>query len=138
MEATETGVDRRSLAGRVRDGISWVFNTRAVRFPILLIAGAAITFWIAHYVQGDYIALCKRYAVFPSRCEVVDLQTAYATGLGVAGLVMLIIGPVVNSIYHLMRYGQPWEHSRVETAISNYPLLAGVIYMAIAGILVFV
>lgn len=137
MEATETGAERRSLGRRVRDGIAWVFNTRAVRFPILLISGAAITFWIAHYVQGDYIALCERFAVFPSRCQPVTLQTAYATALGMAGLVMLIIGPVVNSIYHLLRYGQPWEHSRVETAISNYPLLAGVIYLAISGILVF-
>ena len=134
MEATSSDADRRTL----RDRLRWVFATRAVRFPLLLISGAIVTLIASSYVQANYIELCGRYAVFPGRCAPVTLQTAFATGLGIAGLLMLIVGPVVNSIYHLLRYGQPWESSRVETAISNYPLLAGVIYLTGAGLLVFI
>jgi hypothetical protein len=95
-----------------------------------------VTLLLSQYVQANYMDLCGQYSVFPSRCEPVTLRTAYSTGLGMAGLVMLIFGPIVNSIYHLLRYGQPWESSRVETAISNYPLLAGIIYLAGAAVLV--
>lgn len=132
MEATGTDASRRTL----RSGIRWVASTRAVRFPLLVIGGALITLLIAQYVDRNYIELCERYSVFPSRCEPVTLRTTYSTGLGIAGLAMLTLGPIVNSIYHLMRYGQPWESTRVETAISNYPLLAGLIYLAGAGLLV--
>ncbi len=132
MEATGTDAPRRTLLR----GIRWVTSTRAIRFPLLLISGALITLLISQYVDRNYIELCEKYSVFPSQCEPVSLRTAYATGLGLAGLVMLTVGPIVNSIYHLLRYGQPWESTRVETAISNYPLLAGLIYLAGAGLLV--
>ena len=131
MEATGDPADRRTL----RDRIRWAFATRAVRFPVLLILGAALAWLGSYYVQANYVELCEKYALFPSRCVQVSLRTAYSVGLALAGLAMLIMGPIVNSLYHLMRYGQTWESSRVETAISNYPLLAGVIYLAGAAVL---
>ena len=131
MEATGDPADRRTL----RNGIRWVFATRAIRFPILVLLGAALTWLASYYVQANYIELCQRLALFSSRCAAVTLRTSYSVGLAIAGLVMLIIGPIVNSLYHLFRYGQTWESSRVETAISNYPLLAGVIYLAGAAAL---
>ena len=134
MEATGTGAERRTLLGAIRR----VLSTRAVRFPLLVILGAVITLLASMYVERNYVELCQKYSVFPSQCRPVMLSTAYSTGLAMAGLVMLIFGPIVNSIYHLMRYGQEWESTRVETAISNYPMLAGVLYLAAAGILVFV
>ena len=131
MEATGDPANRRTL----RDVVRWTFATRAVRFPILLVVGASLTWLGAYYVQANYIELCERFALIPSRCAPVSLRSATSVGLGIAGLSMLIIGPIVNSIYHLLRYGQPWESTRVETAISNYPLLAGVIYLAAAALL---
>jgi hypothetical protein len=131
MEATGDPTERRTF----RDGIRRVFATRATRFPILVLLGASLTLLASYYVQANYINLCERLALFPSRCAAVSLRTAFSVGLGVAGLAMLIIGPIVNSIYHLLRYGQTWESSRVETAVSNYPLLAGVIYLAGAAVL---
>ncbi len=131
MEAPGDPADRRSL----RDSARRLFARRAIRFPILLLLGGAITLLASSYVQANYIELCRRLALFPSRCAPVTLRTAYSVGLGVAGLAMLIFGPIVNSIYHLLRYGQAWESSRVETAISNYPLLAGVIYLSGAAVL---
>jgi hypothetical protein len=131
MEATGGPADGRPLRDRIRRA----FATRAIRFPVLLALGAGLTWLASFYVQRNYIDLCERLALFPSRCAPVSLITAYSVGLAVAGLAMLIFGPIVNSIYHLLRYGQAWESSRVETAISNYPLLAGVIYLAGAAAL---
>jgi hypothetical protein len=131
MEATGNTSDRRTLRDRIRA----VFATRAVRFPILLIVGAAATWLGSFYVQANYIELCEKFAMFPSRCAQVSLRTTYSVGLAIAGLVMLIMGPIFNSLYHLLRYGQAWESSRVENAISNYPLLAGAIYLAGAALL---
>jgi len=131
MEATGDPANRRTL----RNGIRRVFATRVIRFPILVLTGAAITFLACYFVQVNYVELCQKLAFFPSRCAAVTLRTSYSVGLGIAGLAMLIIGPIVNSLYHLMRYGQAWESTRVETAISNYPLLAGVIYLAGAAAL---
>ncbi len=131
MEAPGDPADHRSL----RDSIRRLFARRAIRFPILLLFGGAITLLASSYVQANYIELCRRLAFFPSRCAPVTLRTAFSVGLAVAGMAMLVFGPIVNSLYHLMRYGQAWESSRVETAISNYPLLAGVIYLSGAAVL---
>ncbi len=133
MDASQNGVRRRSLSS----GLRWAFATRSVRFPILLLTGAGIALLLTLYVQANYIDLCERYALFPSNCGPVSLRTAYATALAIAGLLMLVFGPVVNGLYHLVRYGQPWETSRVETAVSNFPLLAGVLYLAAAAVLAF-
>ena len=134
MEATGDPAHRRTL----RSGIRWLFATRAVRFPLLVLLGAAATLAASYLVQVNYVELCRNLALFPSRCEPVALRPAFSMGFAVAGMVMLIFGPIVNSLYHLLRYGQAWESSRVETAVSNYPLLAGAIYLAGAAALVFV
>jgi hypothetical protein len=106
MEATGGPADGRPLRDRIRRA----FATRAIRFPVLLALGAGLTWLASFYVQRNYIDLCERLALFPSRCAPVSLITAYSVGLAVAGLA-------------------------VETAISNYPLLAGVIYLAGAAAL---
>ncbi len=122
---------------RVRRGLTWVSNTRAVRFPLLVVLGAAVTYFASSYVQSDYVNFCKQYWVFDSRCRPATPATAQSVGFTIAGLFMIIIAPVINSLYHLFRYGAQWEFTRVETAISNYPMLAGVIYLAIAGVFAF-
>lgn len=136
-EAPEAQGERLGLTSRVRAGLRWISNTRAVRFPLLVLLGALVTVLISTYVQQDYVSFCQRYWVFDGRCQPVELATAFSVGFTIAGLVMIIIGPVVNSFYHLFRYGAPWEFSRVETAISNYPVLAGVIYLVVAGAFAF-
>jgi hypothetical protein len=103
-----------------------------------VLLGAAGTLLASALVQANYIGLCERLALYASRCAPVALRSAFTVGLAVAGLFMLIFGPIVNSLYHLFRYGQAWESSRVETAVSNYPLLAGVIYLAGAAALAFI
>lgn len=141
MEATGDPTEHRTLRSRIRSRIrtdvEWIFAKRAIRFPILVLLGAAATFVASRYIQANYVELCERFEYFPARCEPVALRPAFSVGLAIAGLAMLVFGPIVNSLYHLMRYGQAGESSRVETAISNYPLLAGVIYLAGAAVLVF-
>ena len=122
---------------RVWIGMAWVGRTRAVRFPLLVLLGALVTYLVSRYVQQDYVPICQRYWVFDGRCQPVTLATAQSVGFTIAGLFMIIVGPVINSLYHLFRYGAAWEFSRVETAISNYPMLAGVIYLAVAGFFAF-
>ena len=39
------------------------------------------------------------------------------------GLFMLIIGPILFSLAHVLRHGYDWESSRVETAVSNLPMV---------------
>ena len=46
------------------------------------------------------------------------------------GLFMLIIGPIIFSLIHVIRNGYNWESSRVETAVSNLPMLSGILYIA--------
>ena len=137
MEATGTKTAWQRARNRARNIARWIGSTRAIRFPLLVLVGAAITFGIAWYVYNDYMTFCRRYAAFPGRCNPISLRTAVGTAMGLAGLLMIVAGPVVNSIYHLLRYGHTWESSRVETAVSNYPLLAGLIYLATAAVLSF-
>ena len=56
MEATGDPAKRRTF----RYGIRWVFATRAVRFPILVLLGAVLTWLASYYVQANYIELCER------------------------------------------------------------------------------
>ena len=53
----------------------------------------------------------------------------------ILGVVTLIVGPIINSLYRLFRYGQPWETTRHETAVSNIPILAGIAYLLVALII---
>ncbi|NND04377.1 MAG: hypothetical protein HKN91_16495 [Acidimicrobiia bacterium] len=122
---------------RVRSALAWVGRTRAVRFPLLVALGAVVTVLASSYVQHDYVSFCRQYWVFDGRCQPVTPATAQSVGFTIAGLFMIIIAPVINSLYHLFRYGAQWEFTRVETAISNYPMLAGVIYLAVAGVFAF-
>lgn len=136
-ETPEANGTSSNLKDRARRAIRWVSTTRAVRFPLLVILGALVTYLISAYVQRDYVSFCQQYWVFDGRCQPVTPATAQSVGFTIAGLLMIIIGPVINSLYHLFRYGAQWEFTRVETAISNYPMLAGVIYLATAGLFAF-
>ena len=51
------------------------------------------------------------------------------------GLFMLIIGPIIFSLAHVLRHGYDWESSRVETAVSNLPMLSGIMYIAVGAAL---
>jgi len=133
-EANGTSI---GLFDRARRALAWVFSTRAVRFPLLVLLGAVVTYLASSYVQRDYVSFCRQYWVFDGRCQPVTPATAQSVGFTIAGLFMIIIGPVINSLYQLFRYGAQWEFTRVETAISNYPMLAGMIYLAVAGVFAF-
>ena len=136
-DTPEANGTSQTFFSRVRRGLSWVARTRAVRFPLLVLVGAAITYLLSSYVQRDYVSFCRQYWVFDGRCQPVLPATAQSVGFTIAGLFMIIVAPVINSLYHLFRYGAQWEFTRVETAISNYPMLAGVIYLGIAGLFAF-
>jgi uncharacterized membrane protein YvlD (DUF360 family) len=43
------------------------------------------------------------------------------------GLFKLVIGPITFSLAHVIRNSNNWESSRIETAVSNLPMLAGLL-----------
>lgn len=101
----------------------------------MFITGAVITAGIAAWIHPRWLELCE--AAKPGgECQPITYQLLTGYLVVLLGVVMLIAGPIVNSLYRVMRYGQPWETSRVETAVSNLPILVGFLYLAMGLVLV--
>jgi hypothetical protein len=111
-------------------------GSRWVRVPIFVVGTFALTIGAAIWFQARWLSFCEHFkneGELP--CQPIgDLRmVAYFTiGLGV---VTMIVGPMVNTLYRLARYGQPWETTRHETAASNIPILAGLFYLALGTVL---
>lgn len=111
--------------------LSRVLHSRWVRRPVWFLGGIGIAGLIALVLQPRWVDLCTSLNPRNGRCAAIDDQTMIGYVLIVGGFSMMILGRIVNSLYHLVRYGQKWETSRVETAVSNIPLLAGIGYIII-------
>ena len=118
---------------------SWfnrVFGNRWVRVPTFITGAFLVVTLAALWFQERWLEFCEHFkeaGEFP--CQPIgDVRmVAYFTiGLGV---VTMILGPVVNTLYRLARYGQPWETTRHETAASNIPILAGILYLVVGTII---
>ena len=58
----------------------------------------------------------------------------YAAGRVLAGIpTLLLVSIFIFSLAHVLRHGYNWESSRVETAVSNLPMLSGIIYIAVGA-----
>ena len=98
--------------------------------------GLAVAVATGTWVTPRYIEFCRIINRFAEDCR--DVPSEHIVGYTIAafGVAMLILGPVVNTLYRVYRYGQPWETPRgPETAASNIPIAVGVVYIAI-GMLV--
>jgi len=109
--------------------LSQVLLNRWVRRPLWFLGGVGIASVFALVLQPRWVDLCTSLNPRNGQCAVIDQQTMIGYVLIVGGFFMMVLGPIVNSLYHLFRYGQKWETSRVETAVSNVPLLAGIAYL---------
>ncbi len=113
-----------------------------IRRPLLFATGlvtaaAAGLLFQPHWVefctrinQREFIAWGGQSTFRGGECSPVSPMTMSGTFLIGFGLFMLIIGPIIFSLLHVLRHGYDWESSRVETAVSNLPMLAGVLYIA--------
>lgn len=130
MEATERR-ETRSLGWYVRHP----FATRWTRVPIIFVAVFAATAAVALALRSNWVECRTVEEWYNQTCPVLPrrlLLIRVISGLGVA---TMVLGPLLNSLYRLFRYGQPWETTRHETAVSNIPIVAGAGYLAIALIM---
>lgn len=111
------------------------------RRPLLFAIGFGSAAGAGLLFQPHWLDLCNRINSRPfvgmngvvtrgEECSPVSALTMSGNFLIGFGLFMLVIGPIVFSLAHVLRHGYNWESSRVETAVSNLPMLAGVLYIA--------
>jgi len=126
MEATERRT--RSLGWYLRHP----FATRWTRVPILFIAVLGVTVIGSLALRSNWVECRTVQEWFTQTCPTLPRRLLITRTVAILGVGAMILGPVINSLYRLFRYGQPWEGSRVETAVSNIPIVAGFAYLVIA------
>ncbi len=115
-----------------------------IRRPLLFCLGLAAGAGAGLLFQPHWVGLCTRINQRPfiglsgqltrgGECAPVSAMTMSGTFLIGFGLFMLIIGPIIFSLIHVLRHGYDWESSRVETAVSNLPMLSGILYIAVGA-----
>ena len=115
-----------------------------LRRPLMFLLGLGLAVGAGLLFQPHWVSLCTRInstefvgwngetIVIGHQCAWVSPATMAGTFLIGFGAFMLVIGPIIFSLAHVLRHGFNWEYSRVETATSNLPMLSGVLYI-IAG-----
>ena len=112
-----------------------------IRRPLLFAIGFCLAVGAGLLFQPHWLDLCNRINSRPfvgmngaitrgGECSPVSAMTMSGNFLIGFGLFMLVIGPIIFSLAHVLRHGYNWESSRVETAVSNLPMLAGLLYIA--------
>ena len=115
-----------------------------IRRPLLFVTGLGAAAAAGLLFEPHWLDLCNRINARPTvgingqitrggECSPVSPMTMSGNFLIGFGLFMLVIGPIIFSFAHVLRNGYDWESSRVETAVSNLPMLAGLLYMG-AGV----
>ena len=130
--ASPTDVDRTGVLSRIDRRLA---QMHWVRLPLLFMTGIAAAVATGTWVTPRYIEFCRIVNRFAQDCR--DVPPRHIVGYTIAafGVAMLILGPVVNTLYRVYRYGQAWETPRgPETAASNIPIAVGVAYIAIGMI----
>ena len=103
-----------------------------VRRPLLFVVGLLVTWVAATITQPRWEGLCANFnAEQGIPCSPMTFGIMYGYFLIGLGVFMMILGPIINSLYRLYRYGQIWETSRVETAVGNVPLIVGFVYVVL-------
>jgi len=114
------------------------FSSRWIRVPLTIAVSFVVAALLALWFQDRWLSFCEAFKQpgdFPCQPIGETRMVAYVTiGLGV---VTMIFGPIVNTLYRLARYGQPWETTRHETAVSNIPILVGLFYLGFGTALFF-
>lgn len=124
--------------------MAWI--TRPLwRRPLLFLLGMGFAAGAGLLFQPHWVDLCTRInsrsfvgwdgqaITRGGECAFVSPTAMVGNFLMGFGVIMMIIGPIVFSIAHVMRHGYDHEYSRVETAVSNLPILSGIVYVAVGG-----
>jgi hypothetical protein len=109
--------------------------TRWTRVPIIFVTVFLATALLAEVFRSNWVECRTVDEWFAQACPTVPRRLLLVRVTAILGVVTLIVGPMINSLYRLFRYGQPWETTRHETAVSNIPILAGIAYLLVALII---
>lgn len=114
-----------------------VLRSRWVRFPVYLVGGFLAAALLARLFQPHYLSLCNRInAQRGVDCSPVSVQAMIGFFVIGLGIVTLVIVPIIASLIHLIRHGPDWEMPRgTETAQTNLPILAGLIYLVAGSVM---
>lgn len=127
MEATELRSSR-SVWWYLRHPLA----TRWTRVPIIFLIVLAGTMLLALQLRSNWVECRTIEEWFAQSCPILPRRLLFIRVIAILGVASMILGPLVNSLYQLFRYGQPWETTRHETAVSNIPIIAGLAYLLIA------
>ena len=99
-----------------------------------MVGSLAITIIGGIWFTPHWSSVCERITV-GKPCE--PIATASTVGYFTIGLgaLTMIFGPIIGSLLDLMLHGYNLEASRVETAASNLPILAGLLLL-VTGVLI--
>ncbi len=117
-----------------------LFTRPLIRRPLFFLSGLSFAAVAGLLFQPFWLDLCNRINARPyvgmngtitrsDQCSPVSAMTMSGNFLIGFGLLTLVLGPIVFSLVHVLKNGYNWESSRVETAVSNFPMLAGLLYM---------
>ena len=108
--------------------------TRWTRVPIIfvLVLGATVFVTFALASRLDWVECRTIEEWYEQTCPAVPARLLFIRSVSILSVATLVLGPLINSLYRVFRYGQPWETTRHETAVSNIPIIAGMAYMMIA------
>jgi hypothetical protein len=107
-----------------------------VRRPLLFLAGLGIAFSLAVTTQPRWDGICANFnAERGIPCSPMTFAVMFGYFVIGLGIFTMILGPIINSLYRLYRYGQVWETSRAETAIGNVPLIMGLVYVVLGFVI---
>ncbi len=101
-----------------------------------MVGGFGVAAVLARLFQPHYLSLCNAINVQPGAdCRPISVQAMVGLFVIALGLVSMIIVPIVSALWQLYRHGHTWETPRgTETATTNLPILAGLIYLAAGAV----
>ncbi len=116
-----------------------------IRRPVYFVAGALLAISGGLLFQPHWVELCTRInqrsfvglggqpVIRGGECAYVAPVTMAGNFLIGFGVFTMIIIPIVFSLSQVLRDGYNWESSRVETAVTNLPILSGFLYVAVGA-----
>ena len=111
-----------------------------IRRPVLFVSGIIGAVVAGLLFQPHWVELCTRINqrgfIDQLGRQIASGECAYVSPMAMSGYFLLgfgvftmIIMPIIFALAQL-RHGYNWESSRVETAVTNLPILSGFIYVA--------
>jgi hypothetical protein len=110
-------------------------RSRPFRTVILTVAGFGLAWLIAVIFAPFWPDFCDG-SIVGAPCEAVEVQTMTGYLIIVLGVLTIVFGPIAGSFIDLLVNGAKWETPRgTENAITNIPLLVGIIYL-VSGVVI--